>query len=194
MGLAAAELRGHIEDGRGFGLLARQPADHLRSQAAQVLRQVGPLEELLRVLVDARRPAVAHLVQVDGELRSVQRLALAQVLAGVTTLYQGLRAIVCLALFVPPGADRVSAEKEVGIDRMFGSRCTVLYPFVSLGCNMRNCLGLGLLHRPVFWKRKVSSFASAAAFSSVSGATVSSYCPGILDRTVSSYPVTTRFC
>jgi len=91
MGLAAAELGGHVEDGRRFGLLARQPTDHLRGQSAEVLGEVRPLEEALWLLIIRRGAAVADLVEVNGELRSVERLALAQVLAGSDDFVPGFK-------------------------------------------------------------------------------------------------------
>ena len=90
VGLAAAELGGHVEHGRGARGLARQPTHDLGGRATQGTRQEGPLEEPVRLLVVRVCPAVAHLVQVHGKLRGVQRPALAQVLARGHDLVPGL--------------------------------------------------------------------------------------------------------
>ena len=87
--LAAAELGAQVEDRRRLGALARQPAQHLAGQVGQVAGQVGAAEEAGRVLVVAGRAAVAHLVQVDGELGRVQGAVFPQVFAGVDDLVPG---------------------------------------------------------------------------------------------------------
>ena len=75
MGLTATELGRHIEHRRGLGDLARQAPDHLRREQRQVLRQKGAVEEPLRVLVVLEGATVPDVVQVDGELRGVERPA-----------------------------------------------------------------------------------------------------------------------
>ena len=89
MRLAAAELGGHVEDGRRLDLVPESRRTDLGRQVQQVAGQVRPLEEPLRVLVVLGARPVADLVEVDGELRRIQRPALAQVFAGRTTSYQG---------------------------------------------------------------------------------------------------------
>ena len=83
MRLAAAELGGHVEDGRGLDRDAGEPPDRLGGEVLQVPGQVRPLEEPLGVLVVLAGSTVADVVEVDGELRGVQRSPLAQVLAGL---------------------------------------------------------------------------------------------------------------
>ena len=66
MGLAAAEVRLEIDD-RGASA-SRDALDGLDQEASQAIGEVGPAEELRRV--DVLRPplALAHLVEVGGEL------------------------------------------------------------------------------------------------------------------------------
>src|SRR5208337_274373 len=51
VGLAASELGGHVEDGRGLDRDAGKPPGRLGGQVSQVPRQVSPLEESLGVLI-----------------------------------------------------------------------------------------------------------------------------------------------
>ena len=50
-------------------------------EVEQACCDVGALEEALGVLVDFRRSPLADVIQVDGELGGVERLAFAEVLA-----------------------------------------------------------------------------------------------------------------
>ena len=77
MSLAAPELGGHVEYGRGLRFLPRQSANHLSPQGGQRLGQVGAFEELLRILVIRRSAAVSHLVKVDGKFCGVERFPFA---------------------------------------------------------------------------------------------------------------------
>ena len=61
--------------------LAGQTADDLGCKAGEILGQIGALEKPFRLLIIGRRQAVAHLIQVDGEFRGIERFALAQILA-----------------------------------------------------------------------------------------------------------------
>ena len=80
--LATAELGGEIEDRAGLGALTGEAADGLAGKGGQVPGQVGPGKEPVRPLVVGQSGVVAHVVQVDGELRSVEGFAFAEVLAG----------------------------------------------------------------------------------------------------------------
>jgi hypothetical protein len=93
VGLAATELGGHVEDGRGLDGDAREPAHGLGGEVLEAPGQVRTLEEASRVLVipgDALF-VQADVVEVDGELGGVQGLALAEVLAGGHDVEPGLQ-------------------------------------------------------------------------------------------------------
>ena len=81
VGLAAAKLRGEIEDGVGFRFLAGQTADDFGRETGEILGEIGALEKSFRLLVISGRLAFAHLIQMDGEFRRVERFALAQIFA-----------------------------------------------------------------------------------------------------------------
>ena len=81
--LAAAELRGHVEDGGGLHLNAVEPTQHLRGEFLKTAREERAFEETRRVDVVfvhgvARR---ANMIEVDGEFRGVHRSVLAKILA-----------------------------------------------------------------------------------------------------------------
>ncbi|GBC78035.1 hypothetical protein HRbin08_01521 [bacterium HR08] len=82
VGLAAAELGDEVDARRGAHRLPGQAPEHPHRQFPIRLREVSAGEEAHWVSVILGRPAVHHLIQVDGELRRVQRDALAQVLPG----------------------------------------------------------------------------------------------------------------
>ena len=88
--LPAAELGGHVEDGRGLDLDAREPPDDLGGEVEEALGHVGPLEEPLGLQVVGMGPVVADVVEVDGELRGVHRAVLAEVFPGRDDLIPGL--------------------------------------------------------------------------------------------------------
>ena len=79
--LAAAKLRGKVENGVRLRALAGQATDDFGSEDSEVVGEVSSLEEPLRLLVIGGRTAFAHLVEMDGELRCVERFAFAQILA-----------------------------------------------------------------------------------------------------------------
>src|SRR5262245_50247706 len=87
--LAAAELGCEIVDCRGLNLDARKASDHTAAELAQARRYERAVEEPLRVLVVVRRPTVANVVEVDGELGSVQRSPVPQILSGSDDLVPG---------------------------------------------------------------------------------------------------------
>lgn len=90
VGLTAAKLLGEVKDGRGLDLHAGEAPNNLRRELAEVLREEGAFEELGRVLVHGRRAPISNVVEVDRELRRVERLAIAQVLARGDDLVPGL--------------------------------------------------------------------------------------------------------
>src|SRR6266567_2760610 len=59
------------------------PPYRLRGEVEQAGCEVGALEEALRVLVVLGGSPLADVVQVDGELGGVERLAFAEVFAGL---------------------------------------------------------------------------------------------------------------
>src|SRR5262245_35825268 len=77
--LSAAELGGEIENGVSLRSLARQTADDLGGQSREILREVCSLEKSFRLLIIGRCPALAHVIEMDGEFGRVERLAFAQV-------------------------------------------------------------------------------------------------------------------
>ncbi len=81
MGLSSPKLGGQVEYRGGLCFLPGQPPDDLGCQACQVLREIGALEKLFGVLVDLRRSLVTDLIQVHGELGSVERPAFSQILS-----------------------------------------------------------------------------------------------------------------
>src|SRR5215217_3171614 len=81
MGLAATKLGRQVEDGRGLDGDPRKPSHGLSCEVNQVMRQVGPLKESLRLLVVLRSTPCPDVVEVNGELGGVEQFALAQVLA-----------------------------------------------------------------------------------------------------------------
>ena len=82
MCFAAAELGGEVENGARLRALAGETPDDLARQRGQVLREVGPREEPVRLLVIRRGAVVAYVVQVDGKLGGVEGLAFAEVFPG----------------------------------------------------------------------------------------------------------------
>ena len=71
VGLPAAELRGHVEDGGRLDLNAREPPHDLRGEVEEALRHEGPLEEPLGLHVVGVGAVVPDVVEVDREFRSV---------------------------------------------------------------------------------------------------------------------------
>ena len=90
MRLAAAELGGHVEDGRCLRFRTRHPADRFGSDRQQALGEVGLAKEPRRVLVVRIGPAVAHLVEMHGELRCIEWLSFSQVFPRVDDFVPGL--------------------------------------------------------------------------------------------------------
>ena len=92
MSLPAAELRRHVEDGVRLCLDAIQPV-HFPRQSHQVGRQYGLGKEPFGLLIVIVRAAIPHLIEMNGKLGSIQRLAFAKSSRGFTTSYQGLSGI-----------------------------------------------------------------------------------------------------
>src|SRR5262249_23658030 len=68
-----------VEDGGGLDLDAGKPPDDLGGEVEEALGHEGPLEEPLGLHVVGMGPVVADMVEVDGELRSIQWAVLAEV-------------------------------------------------------------------------------------------------------------------
>lgn len=91
--LAAAELRRHVEYGGSFKLDARQPPQHLARQVGQAPRHVRAIEKAsrLNIVNMCPRTSVPDVIQMDGELRGVERAVVPQILAGRDDLIPGLQ-------------------------------------------------------------------------------------------------------
>ncbi len=81
VGLPAAELSRHVEDSRGLRPLPVETPDDFARKATEIGRQIGPVEESRRLLIVLVGPTLSHLIQVDCELRSIERLTLPEILS-----------------------------------------------------------------------------------------------------------------
>ena len=92
VGLAAAELRRHVEIGARLHRLAGQPAHHLRRKLEEATGEIGAVEEPGRVEVIGRHapPLLANMVEVDRKLGRIERPVFAEILAGGDNLIPGL--------------------------------------------------------------------------------------------------------
>jgi hypothetical protein len=104
--LAAAELGGHVEDSRGLDGDSREPSHRLGGKILEVPGEECPLEEAPRILAVLRGSVIADVIQVDGELRGVQRTSFAKVFARWYEFLAGLqlghfRSLSCLIENLP---------------------------------------------------------------------------------------------
>ena len=82
VGFAAAELGGQVEHRAGLGAVPGEAPDDFGGQGGQVLREVGPREEAVGLLVIRRGAPVTDVVQVNSKFGGVERFAFAEILAG----------------------------------------------------------------------------------------------------------------